>query len=74
MTQDNAVNGDLQNEKFWKSSFSGNAGCVEVSLRSDGVYVRDSKESQGAILTFTHHEWSAFVLGVRAGEFDKPRE
>jgi hypothetical protein len=35
------------------------------------VYVRDSKDPAGPALAFAAPGWSAFVAGVRAGEFDK---
>jgi hypothetical protein len=57
---------------WFKSSFSGNNGCVQVNLR-ESVQVRDSKDPAGAVLRFTDREWIAFVAGVRSGEFDLPR-
>jgi hypothetical protein len=54
-----------------KSSRSGNNGqCVEVRDQGDAVGVRDSKNPQGPALTFTPEEWSAFIEGAKAGEFD----
>jgi len=56
-----------------KSSFSGaaNQNCVEVAQIAPGVLaVRDSKDPAGPILRFTRAEWSAFVRGVQAGEFE----
>ena len=56
-----------------KSSYSnGNGGsnCVEVALRADAVAVRDSKDRDGPVLTFTPAEWLAFLSGVQDGEFD----
>jgi hypothetical protein len=54
-----------------KSSYSVNNGeCVEVSSDGDDVLVRDSKDPLSPVLRFTPSEWRAFVLGVRAGEFD----
>ena len=44
--------------------------CVEVALHDDLVAVRDSKVQDGPVLIFDHAEWSAFVAGVKAGEFD----
>jgi hypothetical protein len=44
--------------------------CVEVSMRAHGVAVRDSKSPEGPILEFTAAEWTAFVAGVRSGQFD----
>ena len=58
---------------FWmKSSWSySNGNCVEVAQLPGGqVGVRDSKDPDGPVLRFTRGEWSAFVAGVRAGEFD----
>ena len=58
---------------WFKSSFSDQEGteCVEVADHPDGGrFVRDSKHPAGGMLSFTAGEWSAFVQGVRAGEFD----
>ena len=53
-----------------RSSFSNNGTCVEVADLPDGRrLVRDSKDPAGPVLTFTPAEWTAFVLGVQAGEF-----
>lgn len=55
-----------------KSSHSGQANCLEVRLRPGYVQVRDSKDPEGTVLTFTSDEWLAFVAGAKAGEFDPP--
>jgi hypothetical protein len=34
------------------------------------VAVRDTKDRAGPVLIFTNDEWSAFIDGVRRGEFD----
>ena len=57
--------------EWQKSSYCGTNACVEVALTSDTVLVRDSKNPQVAPLSFTADEWSAFVQGVRAGEFSQ---
>ncbi|MDN5913916.1 MAG: DUF397 domain-containing protein [Pseudonocardia sp.] len=57
----------------WRtSSFSsGNNECVEVAdLADGGRLVRDTKDRDGGTLAFTDGEWSAFLAGVRQGEFD----
>jgi hypothetical protein len=56
---------------WFKSSFSSGDNCVQVRLQ-EGVLVRDSKDPSGPVLSFTDHEWIAFVEGVRNGEFDLP--
>jgi hypothetical protein len=44
---------------------------VEVRLLPDGrIALRDSKDPQLPPHHFTPLEWSAFLAGVRAGEFD----
>lgn len=60
--------------EFQISSFCNLGDCVEVGYSTDGsVVVRDTKDSaRSAALTFTSDEWTAFVLGVKAGEFDGP--
>lgn len=49
---------------------SGNGNCVEASEQLDAVLVRDSKDRTGPVLSFTRGEWTAFVSGVKDGEFD----
>lgn len=54
-----------------KSSRSAqDSNCVEVGQVGGYILVRDSKNPQGAVLTFTPVEWDAFVGGVHVGEFD----
>jgi hypothetical protein len=54
------------------SSFCNLGNCVEVGRSPDGsVTVRDTKDAERRhALTFTTDEWTAFVRGVKAGEFD----
>jgi hypothetical protein len=46
-----------------KSSYSGNDGpeCVEVAIAPATVHVRDSKNRDGARLTFTDTTWNQFL-------------
>jgi hypothetical protein len=55
---------------FRKSSASGTNGCVEVAKSNDIIRVRDSKNTEGSVLTFTHTEWIAFLKGVKNDEFE----
>ena len=64
---------DMSDVRWKKSSLSmSNGHCVEVAdLGAGHVGVRDSKDQTGPVLRFTPDEWTAFVGGVRNGEFDK---
>jgi hypothetical protein len=56
---------------FRVSSFCSFGNCVEVGRSAEGsVVVRDTKDRGQEPLTFTDEEWTAFVAGVKAGEFD----
>ncbi|MEY9926896.1 putative secreted Zn-dependent protease [Catenulispora sp. GP43] len=53
------------------SASSGNGACVETtSVKADEILVRNSRDPEGPVLSFTKAEWVAFVAGVKAGEFD----
>ena len=52
-----------------RSSYCASGTCVEVSLSEGSVVVRHSR-THACQLTFTSEEWSAFVRGVKNGEFD----
>jgi hypothetical protein len=61
---------DLTAAAWQTSTFCDLNGCVEVAVLDDRVAVRDAKDKASPILLFTAAEWTAFVSGVRAGEFD----
>lgn len=64
---------DRTTARWTKSTRSNGSGgnCVETSpLHDGGMAVRDSKNPAGPILFFTPDEWSAFVGGVKDGQFD----
>ncbi|MFF2190162.1 DUF397 domain-containing protein [Streptomyces sp. NPDC058155] len=49
-----------------KSSYSGEEGgaCVEVAAHPAAVHVRDSKVSDGPVLTLAPTAWAAFTADV----------
>ena len=59
---------ELAWRKSKRSQAAGN--CVEVADVPDGVYVRDSKNPEGAWLSFDAGSWRDFVAAVRDGQFD----
>ncbi len=61
----------MKKDVWVKSTRSGSGGqCCEVRNRGEVIDVRDSKDTSGPFLTFTRDEWTAFVDGVKKGEFD----
>lgn len=55
----------------WRvSSYCQYGSCVAVRRTAADVQVRDSKDPDGPVLTFTHREWKDFLAGVRKREFD----
>ncbi len=44
--------------------------CVAVKIGDGQVQVRDTKDLGKTTLAFSDAEWSAFIRGVKAGEFD----
>jgi hypothetical protein len=55
--------------RFVKSTWSGGNGgnCVEWAITSTGVYVRDSKDRDGAELRFTRAEWDDLAASAASG-------
>lgn len=53
-----------------RSTRCGSNACVEIAKQQDQYLVRDSKNPDGPVLTFTPTEWIAFKAGMVAGEFD----
>lgn len=64
---------DISRAVWQKSSLSSyNGSCFEIArLLRDRVGVRDTKDKgSGPVLIFNQNEWTAFLAGVKAGEFD----
>jgi len=56
--------------QWLKSESSGDGNCVEVAFVGRSVLVRNSRDRAGPVLSFTHSEWTAFLIGARSGTFD----
>jgi predicted secreted Zn-dependent protease len=56
---------------IWRKSAASETGqCVEVAFVGQRILVRSSDDPSGPMLTFSEPEWTAFLAGVRNGEFD----
>ncbi|WP_280460788.1 DUF397 domain-containing protein [Nocardia carnea] len=55
-----------------KSSFSGpNGNCVELSqLPGDLIGMRNSRDPQGAVLSYTRAEFATLLRDIKGGRFD----
>jgi hypothetical protein len=53
-----------------KSKRSSSGNCVEVSTGPQLIRLRDSKNPDGAVLSFSRDTFQDFLRGVRSDEFD----
>ncbi|GAB1643020.1 DUF397 domain-containing protein [Krasilnikovia sp. MM14-A1259] len=55
----------------WRKSRRSSAGaCVEIMRGAELILMRHSKDPDGTVLAFERATWAAFLLAVKAGEFD----
>ncbi|MCX4816942.1 MULTISPECIES: DUF397 domain-containing protein [unclassified Streptomyces] len=70
---ENGMSATLLSGAQWRKSHHSNpeGNCVELAALSDGhVAVRNSRHPEGPALVYTSAEISAFVRGVKDGDFD----
>lgn len=61
---------DLSRAAWRKSTYSSQDGnCVEIAINLRGIVaIRDSKNPNGEVLSFTHSDWAAFIREMKTGE------
>lgn len=53
------------------SACTGTATCVEIKNLPDGsVALRDGKDPDGPIYTFTKEQWELTMVGAKRGDYD----
>ena len=58
-------------ELNWRVARNCNGGaCIQVASRGEQIVIGDTKNPGGPVLTYTRSEWTAFVDGIRDGDFD----
>lgn len=53
----------------WIRAKCSTSACVEVNSGGSIVGVRSSNDPENVVI-FTHEEWTTFLDGVKAGDFD----
>jgi len=53
-----------------RSSRCADTSCAEVASAPDGILLRSS-EQPDVVVSLTPAEWTAFLAGVKAGDFDE---
>jgi len=55
----------------WRVSSQCESGaCVGVARYGEFIIIGNSSDPEAPVSKFTKQEWSAFVVGVKLGEFD----
>ena len=73
MQFDNGMPADRLTMAHWRKSQASNpsGSCVEIAELPGGtVAVRNSRDKSGPALVYPRAELTAFLLGIKNGEFD----
>jgi len=58
---------DITPSRWRKSSICDSSTCVEVAFAGERVAMRDSKDPEGPVLTFSREAWTSFLADLRTG-------
>jgi hypothetical protein len=61
---------ESQGQLSWRVARQCNGGaCIRVAADDDGVIIGNS-QPDGPVILYSRAEWTAFVEGIRQGDFD----
>lgn len=66
------MSGNSDHLTWRRSNRCGTATCVEVAGTTDSIFVRDSKDPDGAHLEFTPEAWGRFITAIKFGQYGVP--
>ena len=61
------------NVDWHTSTFCATGNCLAAGVDGDTILVRDTKDPNGPVLTYSRAEWDAFLDGVTGGDFTFPK-
>ena len=61
----------MANVLWTRSSRCADRNCVEIAVVDGTVAMRDSKNVDQPSLTFSRGEWTSFLAGLAAGDYDR---
>jgi predicted secreted Zn-dependent protease len=66
-----SINAEAPEGLRWRTSRTCDGGaCVGVARHGEFIVIGNTADPDAAITRFTAREWSAFLAGVKLGDFD----
>jgi predicted secreted Zn-dependent protease len=66
-----SINSEAPAELRWRTSRTCDGGaCVGVARHGEFIIVGNTADPDAGLSKFTAQEWSAFLAGVKLGDFD----
>ena len=66
-----SINSEAPEELHWRTSRTCDGGaCVGVARHGEFIIVGNTADPDAGLSRFTAQEWSAFLAGVKLGDFD----
>jgi hypothetical protein len=59
------MNGSWEHLSWRRVRRCGTSSCVEIAHDLEVIHMRDSKDPDGPVLTFSHEVWNGFLADLR---------